>query len=721
MLRHSLSPRFLSSKGLLVSSCLFIMVLLSGCGLFSGDVPPPAEGDDALFAGDPVPYSVTFRVVHPKPPQGEGQSSGNLSGEKKTDEANREKSSTPGAGETQHTNTAPVSQNALSGVSDDEILSLMRSNSMLEQLLNQPPDSLLGLERRARSDQETAIKVLRSFGFYDGRARFRLDKKSTPAKVTFDLIPGTRYVVGNLDIAYEPSPVIPEAFQNRTFTTGFLWKEVHKLRPPSFPLRIRGLEKDMPASAGPILDAIENWPNRFKNYGYPFARVASSRYFLDKEQHTLTVQARLDPGPAATMGELQFSGLENVGDTYLRRLVPWRPDTPWSDRLLERYRTNLLETGLFRSVEVHPVRLEDLESSAGNTTEAKKEESPPSSPSEGSYSNVPLELPIAVELREMAFRTVGASLRYSTDMGMGVQGSWEHRNFFGNGEQMTVDGTLAEDEQGIKLDFTKPAFLRADQKLLAGGHIGRKITDAYTAREVRAYGGLERKLAPFWWGGFLGGLVQGEIDEGYGPDAYEYVFMEFGIRRDTRNNALNPTRGSRFTFSLAPYEGRYLSESFSMIMPRMEFSTYYRPFRSDRVVLAARLAAGGMFGAHALEVPATLRYYVGGGGSVRGYAYQAIGPRNSHGDPEGATSFQEINLELRFKITENIGIVPFLDGGMVYESSQPDWGKDLDWGTGLGLRYYTPVGPLRVDFGVPLTKISGEKNYQIYISLGQSF
>lgn len=106
---------------------------------------------------------------------------------------------------------------------------------MLEQLLNQPPDSLLGLERRARSDQETAIKVLRSFGFYDGRARFRLDKKSTPAKVTFDLIPGTRYVVGNLDIAYEPSPVIPEAFQNRTFTTGFLWKEVHKLRPPLFP------------------------------------------------------------------------------------------------------------------------------------------------------------------------------------------------------------------------------------------------------------------------------------------------------------------------------------------------------------------------------------------------------------------------------------------------------------------------------------------------------
>lgn len=725
------SPSFyflLLRKGLFPFLCLFVVLLTGGCGLFSraADEQQPPEEADVLFAGDPVPYTVTFRIVRRDAAQPAN-----------ADTASGSSSSPEKEGAKKEETASPASE-----VTDDEILSLMRANSMLEQLKSQPPDSMLGLERRARSDRDVALKAMHSFGFYDGRARYRLDKNSSPVKVSFDLIPGTRYTLGTLDIAYEPAPIVPDAFRNRTFTSGLLWKEEHKLPPPSFPLRIRGLEQGMPVSAGSILDAVENWPNRFKNYGYPFANVSSSRYFLDKEQHSLTVRARLDSGPAATMGGVNFSGLEEVGEEYLRRLVPWKPGTPWSDRMLERYRTALLETGLFRSVDLRPLRLDELEGSAAEKDapekdvpeNAGKDASGSSSASSEASSKAssglvlpsspadqPLELPVAVQLGEMAFRTVGASLRYSTDKGMGVQGSWEHRNFFGNGEKLHIAGTVAEDEQGVKLDFKKPAFLRADQSLLADGHVGRKVTDAYTAREASIAAGLERKLAPFWWGSARGGFVQGEIDEGYGLENYEYAFMEFGFRRDTRNSALNPTRGSRLALTLTPYEGRYMAESFSAFMPRVDFSTYYRPFRSDVLVLAARVAAGGMFGARSTEVPATLRYYVGGGGSVRGYAYQAIGPRNSRNEPAGGTSFQEVNLEMRFKVTENIGIVPFLDGGMVYESAQPDWGKDLDWGAGLGLRYFTPVGPLRLDFGVPLTKISGEKNYQIYISLGQSF
>ena len=694
--------------------CLVFLLLASGCSLFSraAGTQQAQENEDALFAGDPVPYSVTFRVIRQNKRQASDSTSAPADDSRRKGEAGKN----------------DVAADGVPDVSDDEILSLMRSNSMLEQLKAQPPDSLLGLERRARSDRDVALKVLHSFGFYDGRARYRLDRESSPVKVVFDLIPGMRYTVGTLNITYDPAPVIPDAFRNRTFTTGFLWKEEHKLPPPSFPSRIRGLEEGMPVSAGTILDAVENWPTRFRNYGYPFARVSSSRYFLDKEHRSLNIQAKLEPGPAATMGSVRFSGLESVGEEYLRRLVPWKPGMPWSDRMLERYRTSLLETGLFRSVDLRPLRLDELEytareSSSHETTASSPSPDsallPPASPS--SPSDAPLELPVAVDLGEMAFRTVGASLRYSTDKGMGVQGSWEHRNFFGNGEKLTIAGTVAEDEQGVKLDFKKPAFLRADQNLLAGGYAGRKVTDAYTAREASISAGLERKLAPFWWGSARGGFVQGEIDEGYGTEEYDYAFMEFGIRRDTRNNPMNPTRGSRLVLTLTPYEGRYMSEAFSAFMPRVDFSTYYRPFRSDWLVLAARVAAGGMFGARSTEIPATLRYYVGGGGSVRGYAYQAIGPRNSRNDPAGGTSFQEVNLEMRCKVTEHIGIVPFLDGGMVYESAQPDWGRDMDWGAGIGLRYFTPVGPLRLDFGVPLDKISGEKNYQIYISLGQSF
>ncbi len=774
MRRPSLFLFPLSCKGLFPFLCLFVLLLTSGCGLFSRAVEDQRtqENDTALFNGDPVPYTVTFRIVrqngrHTGDAPGRmaeqvedgatnmpaSTSSSASAGETVSASASSSPSETPSdsASKTSAKNSADEKNSALRGkaapsgpnhatdipadAADEELLSLMRSNSGLEQLLAQPPDSMLGLERRARSDRDVALKAMRSLGFYDGRVRFHLDKDSSPVKVLFDLLPGTRYTVGALDIAYEPEPVVPDTFRNRTITTGLFWKEEHKLPPPSFPARIRGLKEGMAVSAGAILDAVEKWPNRFKNYGYPFAHVSSSRYFLDKEHHSLTVRTKLDPGPAATMGEVRFSGLENVGEEYLRRLIPWKPGTPWSDRMMERYRNSLLETGLFRSVDLRPLRLDELESSTQEKPAENKARPEDSVKGESSLSapaspplvlpsspfDPPLELPVAVDLGEMAFRTVGASLRYSTDKGMGIQGSWEHRNFFGNGEKLTVAGTVSEDEQGVKLDFKKPAFLRADQSLIADGHFGRKITDAYTAREASIAAGLERKLAPFWWGSARGGFVQGEIDEGYGTEEYDYAFMDFGIRRDTRNNPLNPTRGSRLVLALAPYEGHYLSESFTAFMPRVDFSTYYKPFRKDWLVLAARVAAGGMFGARSTEVPATLRYYVGGGGSVRGYAYQAIGPRNSRNDPEGGTSFQEINLEMRFKVTENIGIVPFLDGGMVYESAQPDWGKDLDWGAGIGLRYFTPVGPLRLDFGVPLTKIPGEKNYQIYISLGQSF
>lgn len=729
----------LTHKGLFSFLCLFVLLLTGGCGLFSraGEELQTQEHDTALFSGDPVPYTVTFRIVHRN---GQRRDSGEAFA-RTADQAGDRATGVPAGtsfgasgGEADPSGPKPAAD-VPADAADEELLSLMRSNSTLEQLLAQPPDSMLGLERRARSDRDVALKAMRSLGFYDGRVRFRLDRDASPVNVLFDLIPGTRYTVGSLDITYEPEPVIPDAFRNRTVTTGLFRKEVHKLPPPSFPARIRGLKEGMDVSAGAILDAVEKWPNRFRNYGYPFAHVSSSRYFLNKEQHSLTVRTTLDPGPAATMGEVRFSGLEHVGEEYLRRLVPWKPGTPWSDRMMERYRNALLETGLFRSVDLRPLRLDEPESSAQETPaenrttpeDSVKEESSlstsaspprvlPSSP-----SDPPLELPVAVDLGEMAFRTVGAGLRYNTDKGMGVQGSWEHRNFFGNGEKLTIGGTVSEDEQGVRLDFKKPAFLRTDQSLIAEGHFGRKITDAYTAREASIAAGLERKLAPFWWGSAKGGFVQGKIDEGYGTEKYDYAFMEFGIRRDTRNNLLNPTRGSRFALALTPYEGHYLSEPFTAFMPRIDFSTYYKPFREDRLVLAARVAAGGMFGARSAEVPATLRYYAGGGGSVRGYAYQAIGPRNSRNDPEGGTSFQEINLELRFKVTENIGIVPFLDGGMVYESAQPDWGRGLDWGAGIGLRYFTPIGPLRLDFGVPLNKIPGEKNYQIYISLGQAF
>ena len=197
------------------------------------------------------------------------------------------------------------------------------------------------------------------------------------------------------------------------------------------------------------------------------------------------------------------------------------------------------------------------------------------------------------------------------------------------------------------------------------------------------------------------------------------------MRRDTRNNVLNPSEGTQLAVNVKPYTGFY-GESFTVFSGTVAASGYYAPFRKDgkpddKLVLAGRVEAGMLTGAGLHGIPAALRYYAGGAGSVRGYAYQSLGPRDTSDDPLGGRSYQLVNLEARYKITDDVGIVPFLDGGMVYRDELPQIIGDMNWGAGLGLRYYTPIGPVRLDVGVPLQPIDGDPPVQIYVSIGQAF
>jgi len=122
-----------------------------------------------------------------------------------------------------------------------------------------------------------------------------------------------------------------------------------------------------------------------------------------------------------------------------------------------------------------------------------------------------------------------------------------------------------------------------------------------------------------------------------------------------------------------------------------------------------------------MDVPADERFYAGGGGSIRGYSYQSVGPL-SGGDPVGGRSLLELSTELRLRLGERFGFVGFLDGGSAFGAAFPDFDEELLWGTGLGFRYFTAVGPLRLDFAVPLDRRHGiDDAFQVYISLGQAF
>ena len=154
----------------------------------------------------------------------------------------------------------------------------------------------------------------------------------------------------------------------------------------------------------------------------------------------------------------------------------------------------------------------------------------------------------------------------------------------------------------------------------------------------------------------------------------------------------------------------------------LDGSTYYSVIDKERLILAARAKLGMMAGDSANAIPAPKRFYSGGGGSVRGYQYQTVGPLDANNDPIGGRSLLEVGFEARVKITDSIGIVPFIEGGNVYESMAPDFSGEFLWGAGLGFRYYTAIGPIRLDVAVPLNKRPNvDDSYQIYISIGQAF
>lgn len=638
--------------GLLLSFCL------CGCGLLAKDTDMGAAaadaqaGSDPAWQGDPVPYKARF-VVKGGP---------------------------------------------------DSLAGQMKDVSQLEQLAKEPPDSMLALERRARVDQDTAVKLMQSECYYDGSAAVNIDDKTSPATVTLTLEPGSRFSVGRADVIYEPRPEIPEAFLHRTRATGFLGLETEALPSPEFPAQIPGVEPGKPVTAKAMLAAVEKIPQELIRTGYPLAKITKSIYTLNRPEKKLNAEIIIDPGPPAYMGAIHPKGNDNVNTSYLQRLVPWEPgEEPWDNQLLQNYANTLRSTGLFRTVEVKPGKPENR-------------------------TGVPI-LPVEVELVEGPQHSVSASARYDSDTGFGVEGVWEHRNLFHNGEKLVLEAPISQQESGLKAHFEKPALVDRHQRFLADMAALWENTDAYQQRFVRAETTLERHFGHGLTGGLSLFAETGYLkDNEHEEQAYNVVSPRGGFRYDGRNNRFNPSKGVLIDFKLKPFTG-YYEEEFHAFAGILNAAAWYAPLGKkpdgsidDTVVLAARWEVGAMPGSTELyTIPASMRYFAGGAGSVRGYAYQAIGPRDSEGDPLGGRSYQVVNIESRFMVAENIGIVPFLDGGMVFRDEWPEVFGDMDWGVGLGFRYYTPIGPVRFDVATPLTQIDDDPPVQFYISIGQSF
>jgi len=577
-----------------------------------------------------------------------------------------------------------------------EVKKLLREVSQAVQKKDDPPKSLDLLKRRAEGDLPEMQKVLRSFGFFRGKMGLAIvpadpgfvanpdnvqggpDSGPPPVKpvtVRFEVDPGPRFVFSQPSIGLAkdaPSGI---------------------LAPPT-PVEA-GILENAPYAALKIVEAGKFILTRYRNNGYPFPKIAHREVVADFATNRVRVQFQVAPGARALFGDTRVEGLERLDPEYVYKLLPWKAGEPYDIRLIDKARRILFDTNLFGVVEFdNPGKVDNRD-----------------------------RLPITVRLKERTRRTIRLGVEYTTDYGPGVNGSWTHRNLFGMGEKLTAGAIFNSKIRTASVRFDKPMFMDKDNTFIAESAFNDETTDAYDARSVDVSTILQRRFSKtFRAGGGVGfryGRVKQLTNNQY--STYQLCYLPLTATQDTRENLLNPIRGYALSLSMAPYQD-VVNEDTRFFRYLLSGSTYYNFSSGDKVVLAVRAAFGQVFGISHDEMPADLRFYAGGGGSVRGYAYQLAGP--VQGDiPLGGLSVLTFSLELRLRITDSIGLVPFLDGGTAFLDRVPDFGsQDILYGAGLGLRYYTGIGPIRLDVATPINRRKGvDDSFQFYVSIGQSF
>ncbi len=594
---------------------------------------------------------------------------------------------------------------------DNEALDdALAAASRLVQLQEQGVASAFGLVARATDDRERLARALHSLGYWGGSVAITLaglplgspdlaerleapaaaalaaagaeDAARRPLEVRITAAPGPRYTIASVSVR----PETPEGAAAIAAAT-------------EAPM---GLAPGDPAAAAPVLDAEERLIDRLLRAGHPLARVVRRETLVTYDRQSMEVAWTIAPGPRAAFAPPAIAGAERVDPAFLARFAARDlAGETFSPQRLEQARRRILALGPFASVRAER---------AGQLTPGG-------------------DLPVTFMVTERPRRAFGVTAAYETNYGPSIRVYWEHRNLFGRAERLRLSGEVAR--LGTGGDIVEDSVYRAFATLRMPGLFGRDLTlvntvgalrerlDSYDRDAIVASAILERRLSERLTVGAGPTLDFGEAGPPDGPlSPYRIIGIEFNARWDTTNSLLDPTRGYRVIGTVAP---SYDIRGDAPFLPsRVTASTYLDVTGDGRSVLALRTSVGSLLGANRLTVPQHRRFFAGGGGSVRGYDYLSIGPRDAQNRPLGGGSVLEASVEWRQRFLESWGAVAFLDAGTVSTGSAPDT-SNLRVGAGLGLRYYTAIGPIRIDAALPLVEQENSSDFGVYVGIGQAF
>jgi translocation and assembly module TamA len=602
---------------------------------------------------------------------------------------------------------------AIAPTGDARIDGAVADASQLARFRERVPVGPFALIARAEADAGRIDDVLRSFGHYDGVVGIRIAGRAlgdpallpwlethpgrgpVPVEVTIDAGPLYRIDTARLDGA------VPERAQAA--------------------LNLRAGE---PALAREILAAGEAVLQALQEDGHALARVPPPDALVKHASRTMDVVYTAVPGPWLALGEVSVTGLERLREDYVRRRLGIAPGEPFSLSRLDRARRDLLVHGVLAWARLTPGDAPDEEG----------------------------RLPLALEVAERPPRVVRFGAAYSSDDGGALSASWTHRNLFGGAEQFSLEGEIGRLTQNAREDLSYlvhaslrlPDFRVRDLDLLLDARAVSESLDAYAREALIATVGLDRRLSDTLSASAGVSFEDARITQDDVRSDFPLWSLPLTARYDTTDDPLDPTRGVRLLAQATP--ARVVAGDGGGFAVARLTATGYRIFASGdraggqepatatmvpaessqspgglgRSVLAGRLAVGTIQGAAVDEVPPDWRFYSGGWGSVRGYPFQSLGPRTPSNRPAGGVGLLEAAVELRQRLAGNWGAALFVDAGAVGTDGVPGL-DELSFGVGIGLRYATPIGPVRVDLATPLDRRSGDAAVQLTIGIGQAF
>ena len=559
-----------------------------------------------------------------------------------------------------------------------ELLSDFRKDSSLEAERKAPANAAQ-IGRRASADADLLTQLLRSQGYYDASIDARTEKAGDTLRVILTADPGPQYRFASVEL-----PGLDSAGPDAAKLRGAF-----------------AVKAGDPVIAADVIAGGLSLTQALGEEGFASAGLGDQDIEVNHQTHLASLRLPVNPGPVARFGAIHVTGRPPFGAHHVGIIARFRTGDPFQRSKLDDLRRALIATTLVANADIEVVPVQ-----GGRIVD------------------------IDVHLEPAPSHTIAGDLGYGTGQGFSAEVDWTDRNFLNPEGALTLRAIGGTKEQLVGAQFRRSNFLQRDQTFNAQLTVSHQVFAAYKAKTVDLATNIER-LSNFIWqkkwtwsygGEWLATNERGVFSSAGVKDTRGFLIaaLPLQIGYDGSDSLLDPARGFRMSAHLSPEISQHGSH-FTYARAQFDASAY-QPV-SDSVVVAERVRLGTIFGAGVFQIAPSRRFYSGGGGSVRGYGYQQLGPKDQDGDPIGGRGLSEFSLETRIRpkaFGGNFGIVPFFDGGSLTEKATPDL-KNWRYAAGIGVRYYSSFGPIRIDLGVPLNRQKGDGPFAVSVSLGQAF